>query len=112
MSEPVAYYSVRQYLESCSSLQSKIDGLNNIISNMLVAYASAAAGDSFSPYRFDDGQTRIEVLYQNPESMLKAIEGLQKLQNLLRSQQFNNANGRVTRCVPGENFIGGFGSGC
>jgi hypothetical protein len=108
----IVYYSVRQYLESCTSLQAKINGLETVLANMIVSYASAAAGDSFQPYRFDDGQTKIELLYQSPEAMSKAIKDLQNLVTSLRAQQFNNANGRVMRMVPGENFIGGFGNGC
>lgn len=112
MSAPVVYFSVRQYLESCSSLQAKIDALNNIITNMMIAMASMASGGSFEPYKFDDGQTRIEVLYQNPDSMAKALIALQNLQDMLRARQFNNANGRMSRLVPGENFIGwGNGNG-
>jgi len=106
MADPVVYFSVRQYLESCSSLQAKIDALESIITNMMVTTASMASTGAFEPYRFDDGQTKIEILYQNPESMAKALMALQTLQDQLRARQFNNANGRVTRMVPGENFIG------
>lgn len=112
MAAPVVYYSVKQYLESCTSLQAKINGLENVLANMIIAYGTAAAGESFQPYRFDDGQTKIEVLYQSPEAMEKSIKSLQNTLTSLRAQQFNNAYGRVGRMVPGENFIGGFGNGC
>lgn len=107
MADPVVYFSVRQYLESCASLQAKIDGLGTIITNMIIATASMASSGAFEPYRFDDGQTKIEILYQNPESMAKALLALQNLQERLRATQFTNANGRVARMVPGENFLGG-----
>lgn len=111
MSAPVIYFSVRQYIESCSSLQAKIDALENIIFSMLGALATAATTGEFEEYRFDDGQTKIEVIYRSPESIQKAITGLQFLSDSLRARQFNNSNGRITRLVPGENFYGHGGGG-
>ena len=112
MSAPVIYFSVRQYLESCNSLEAKITALDNIIMSMIGALATAATTGEYSEYRFDDGQSRIEVIYRDPASMEKAISGLQHLTDMLRARLFNNSVGRITRLVPGENFLGyGCGGG-
>lgn len=73
---------------------------------MYAAFLTATTTGEFEEYRFDDGQSKIDVIYRSPESMQRAITGLQFFLDSLRARQFNNANGRITRLVPGENFIG------
>ena len=76
---------------------------------MLIAATTAATTGQFDEYRFDDGQSKIEVVYRDMNSMTNAIIGLQKLQTLLRATQGNNAYGRMVRFVPGENLPGYYG---
>lgn len=111
-SDGIVYYDFHEYLESCTGLQSKIDALEAIILSMMSALTKAAGTAQFQEYEFDDGQTKIKTMYRSPVELQKAIESMEFLKNKYIARLNNNGAGRMSRLVPGHNFIGPNKYGC
>lgn len=101
----MVYTSIGQYLESSQSIIDKIAKLEIILSSMLSAYLRSMDSGEFEEYRYDDGHSKIDVIYRDPNALLDQIEKIRKLQKSFGSDISTNEHGRVMRGVDGKNFI-------
>lgn len=96
----VYYDSCAIYIQSANSLKDKYNKVNAII-DMLYSTALTAAGtDDMLEYNIDDGQTKIRTVYKGTNSILKAIDVLERQKQTI----LNQLNGRITRSVDGKNL--------
>lgn len=80
------------YITSASSKIERIDRLNSIITALELQIVNIGAGNSdVQSYSLDDGQTKIQTQYTSIESIVKAIEGFEKIKERL----LNQLNGHV-----------------
>ena len=100
----MVYTSILQYLETGTSIKDKIDRLDVIILSMMDAVGRSVLSGEFSEYRYDDGHSKIDVIYRDIKALTKTIEDLRHLQMLFRNDFERNVNGRVVRLVDGKNM--------
>jgi hypothetical protein len=85
-------YTIGQYLETCTSLQNRIDATENLIDQMLLRMVDAVDTSDLSEYDVDDGQMKVRTRYRNIEDLERGIKGLQRIAETYR----NRLNGRVS----------------
>lgn len=104
----IIYYNIPAILESCTTLQDRIDMLDTILNGMETAILKATTTGQFEEYKLDTGQTKNEVRYRSIKELSEAYASLLKIQQMLLGRLNANRQGRVIRMVDGKNFIGGF----
>lgn len=98
----VYYDSCAIYVQSATSLKDKVVKINALIDLLYGTALTAVATDNMTEYALDDGQTKIRTVYKGSESILKAIDILERQ----KQTALNQLNGRITRVVDGKNFRG------
>lgn len=102
----VIYDSAYIYLESCKTLQEKINGIDLIIEGLLNAAVKAAENEGISEYQLNDGQTIIKTVYRGVNQIFSSVSAFERLKQMY----VNRLNGRVIRLVDEKNFNGrGYG---
>lgn len=96
------FSSAFTYLESCTTIQSKIAAIDAIIDALLITMAKAATKENFSQYSLNDGQTIINASYRSVKDIELSIEGLDRLKQMY----LNRLNGRMVRLVDSKAFPG------
>jgi hypothetical protein len=99
----VIYENESIYLESCTSLESKIEAIDAIIDALMVAAAAAAGTEGVKEYWLNDGQIQIKKIYSGTSSIFAAIKDFEKL----RQMYINRRNGNVVRLIDSKNLTGG-----
>ena len=80
------------YINSATGLKDRIDRLDFIIQALELQVVNVGAGNSdVKSYTLDDGQTKISSEYQSMDSLVKAIEGFERL----KERCLNQLNGRT-----------------
>lgn len=102
----IVYTKIPEVLDSCTTLQARIDMLNTILNGMESAMLKASTTGQFQEYKLDTGQTISEIRYRSLTELTKMYDALLELQQKLMARIDNNNMGRVLRAVPGQNFIG------
>lgn len=100
----VIYDSCSIFINSAADLNARVTNIRLVMS-ALRAQRLAAALDpqmsNVSEYQLDDGQTKIRTVYRSLGDISKAMLVLEReLQDC-----YNQANGRITRCVDSKNLI-------
>ena len=75
-----------QYIINSDSLKSRYDRICQIIESLELQQISATANSDVEAYTLDDGQTRINTQYRNPESIAKAIIMYERLKNSIQER--------------------------
>lgn len=88
------------YLETCTTLQAKIAGIDAIITALTASALKAAGTGNLQEYSLDDGQTKIRTAYRNTTEITNAIKSFISIKNIY----INQLNGRHMRLVDGKNF--------
>lgn len=101
----IVYASIPQIIQSCTTLQARIDMVDIILNNLEIAIADAATSGKFESYKLDTGQTKNEVIYRSIAELNKAHEGLFQMQLKMIARLNNNKSGRVMRMVDEKQFI-------
>ncbi len=107
MSSNIVYTNIPAILQSCSTIQSRIAMLDQILNGMETAMLTATSTGQFESYKIDTGQTKNEVIYRSLPELQKAYQALLQTQQFLYARLNINRQGRITRLVDGKNFIGG-----
>lgn len=92
--------TIGQYLATCTSLQNRIDALENLIDQMLLRMVDAVDSSDVSEYDMDDGQMKVRTRYRSIEDLERGIKGLQRILETYRNQ----LNGRVSVFRGGNNL--------
>lgn len=81
-----------EYIFSTTELKERGVRIKAIIAGLEQQYAESLTSSADESYMLDDGQTKIQTSYRDPNQIIKAIEGYERL--LTRIE--NYACGRVT----------------
>ena len=85
-------YSVSEYIQSCSTLKSKIAAIDNLIDAMIINAAEAIDNSGTASYSMDDGQMKVTTNYRSVEEISLGIKHLEKIKQLY----VNRLNGSIT----------------
>lgn len=99
------YNSETFYIESATTLKTKIVRLDAIITALENQAVLAAGNSDISEYSLDDGQTKIRTVYNTVSSIAKAIKDYEMIKQIY----VNRLNGRSFRMGPAENVTGYMG---
>ena len=86
--------------ESAQTAYDRIAALDNIITTLIAAYALRGDNKGRKEYKLDDGQTKVEVVYDSFEAITERIRNLEALKNMYA----NRVNGRMSRSVGQQSF--------
>jgi hypothetical protein len=87
-------------LESCASIESKIDKIDLIIDSLFtVAMTSVLNGDTMQ-YTLDTGQTKVMKTFNSPKMVTDAIKEYESI----RQMYVNKITPRNIRLVDSKNF--------
>lgn len=98
----IVYASASQYIGSKTTLQQKVDAIDQIIAALLVTAAKAAEDDNINEYWLNDGQTQIKTIYKGVHAIQKSIEQFETLKQMY----LNQIGGRMVRLMDTKNFTG------
>lgn len=76
-----------------TTAQAKIVKIDAIINTLLDAQLEFAADPNKQEYGYEDGQTRVKMVYRDLNAVIAAIEGWERLKGLY----INRINGRMIR---------------
>lgn len=99
----VAYYSsIKEYLQSKTTLDAKIAVCQQIISNMegLILEFSLNGNAGTGDYELDNGQTKVKGTYRSVEDLSRSITAVETIMQ----RYINQKNGRMTRLSDQANF--------
>lgn len=96
----VVYESAKHYIDSCASLQAKINAIQTIIDALLSTAASAALNDDIEEYWLNDGQTQIKCVYKGVDHIQNSIMKFEQLKQMYANQK----GGRMVRLSDSKNF--------
>lgn len=97
----VQYFSASDYLESRTSLEAKISGIDAIITALILSATKAAGKDGIQEYWLDDGQTKIKTIYKGVDQIWASINAFKRLKIEYQEQL---TGGRVTKLIDGKNL--------
>ncbi len=75
-----------QYIIDSNSLKQRYDRINQIITSLENQLILAATTSDVDNYSLNDGQIQIRTQYRSPDSIIKAITGLEVIANRLEAQ--------------------------
>ena len=107
MSEQVEYISIDKYIFSIEDLKARVEATKSIIEGMeqsLLERATNPDKAGILQYRIDDGQVKIEAIYQDQSAMVKSIQAMRQLMHMWLADINNTAYGRVSRLTSNNNF--------
>lgn len=96
----VLYDSAKIYIESCTTLEAKIAGINLILDALESTALEAAGKGDVTEYSLDDGQTKIKTVYRSPMEVANAITAFETI----KQRYVNKLNGRVVRMIDSKSF--------
>ena len=86
------YYTSKQYIESCESLDAKIIAIDKLIDAMLLNAIDDVANNGTASYSLDDGQMKISTQYRSAADVSAGIVWLEKLKYIY----VNRRDGNIT----------------
>lgn len=81
----IIYDSAKIYIESKSSLIDKIKAIDSVIAALTTGMLDVAANGGISSYSLDNGQTKINQTYRDPESITRSIKAFMSIKNIYLS---------------------------
>jgi hypothetical protein len=103
----IIYDSAAIYIESKTDLLAKITAIDNIINALTTAMLTVASNGGITEYSLDDGQTKINQGYRNPQDVSRSIMAFEGIKNIY----VNKLNGRRMTMVDGHN-LNRWNNGC
>jgi hypothetical protein len=93
------YTTITDYIESKTTLASKIQAYDAIISGLETTMLTAIESGHIKQYEFDDGLMKVRTEYRSVNDIANAMTGYERL----RQMYINRYNGRV-RVLRGGNL--------
>jgi hypothetical protein len=103
----VEYISIDKYILSIDDLVARIEATKGIIAGMeasLLERSIAPDKAGILQYRIDDGQVKIEAIYQDQAAMVKSIQAMRSLMHMWLADLNTNVSGRTFRLTSNNNF--------
>jgi hypothetical protein len=72
-------YTIKEYVQSKSSLDDKIKAIEQLIENMLLNSVEAIDNSGVASFIMDDGQMRINTEYRSVDEITKGIRSLERV---------------------------------
>lgn len=85
-------YTIKEYITSKESLDSKILAIESLIDSMLLNAVGAIDNSGFASYSVDTGQSKITTEYRSIDDISKGIKSLEKILQMY----INRRNGHIT----------------
>lgn len=104
MSSNIVYTNLPSLLQSCTSIQARIDMLESILDGMSDAMLTATATGHFEEYKVDTGQNRVEIKYRSINELISAYDVLSRRLDREYSKLQDRSRGRIMRLVDSKNF--------
>lgn len=104
MSSNIVYTQVSDYLQSCTRITARINALENILDQMLVAMDKATRVGHFEEVKLDTGQTVTEIKYRSLNEIMASYNILVLRLDREYAKLGNRINGRTFRLVDAKNF--------
>lgn len=103
----IIYISIEKYIFSKQDLLDRINATTAIINSMEETLLARATGSKAGiiQYRIDDGQSKIETIYQDAAVMAKSISVLRDLRKGWLADLNTSLHGRVMRLTSNNNFL-------
>lgn len=86
------YTTISEYIESRTTLASKIQAYDRIIAGLEATMLTAIESGHIKQYEFDDGMMKVRTEYRSVNDIANAMNGFEKLRQIY----INRYNGRVT----------------
>tara|TARA_R110002049_G_scaffold230109_2_gene402266 strand:- start:634 stop:921 length:288 start_codon:yes stop_codon:yes gene_type:complete len=83
--------TVKEYIQSKSSILEKIKAIESLIDAMILNTAEAIDNSGVASYSMDTGQTKVTTTYRSVEEVNKGIKALEQTLQMY----INRYNGRV-----------------
>lgn len=84
--------TVKEYIQSKSTLLGKINAIGSLIDSMELNALSTIEDSGFASYSMDDGQMKVTTEFRSMDQISKGILALEQIQQ----RYINRYNGRVT----------------
>ena len=84
--------TVKEYIQSKTTLLAKINGIEALIDSMILNTAEAIDNSGVASYSMDSGQMKVTTNYRSVEEVNKGIKALEQTLQMY----VNRYNGRVT----------------
>ncbi len=84
--------TISEYIQSKTSLDSKIAAIDALIDQMITSAADAIDNSGTASYSFDDGQMKVSTQYRSVDEVMKGIASLEKIKQIY----VNRRNGSIT----------------
>lgn len=75
-------YTVSEYIQSKTSLNSKICAIEALIDQMLVNAVEAIDNSGTASYSMDDGQMKVTTNYRSVDEITSGIKNLEKIKQM------------------------------
>lgn len=75
------------YIFSVTESKERAARIKLIITGLEQQYILSLTNSTEESYMLDDGQTKIQTVFRDPNQIIKAIEGFQRLLNLILNDQ-------------------------
>lgn len=99
----VVYDSCAIYVDSATTLKDRLARIDAIIAALETTALRSAGNEDITSYLLDNGQTKIQAMYRDSASVMKAIQGFEVIRERILAK-LNKS--RVTRLVDQRNLIG------
>lgn len=96
----MAEYTIKSYVESCTTVRAKITAIDVLIDAMMLKMVDIIDTSEAVSYRLDDGQMNINTEFRSVEDAQKGVLSLEKLKQMY----INRLNGRTVVFRGRSNF--------
>lgn len=100
MAENLYFFKLDSAMQTPTQIRTKITQLDVIIASLYDTALKSVATGNFVRYQIDTGQTKQDVEYSTTDSIIKAIQGYEKLRSMLVVK----LQPRVVRLMDSKNF--------
>ena len=84
-------YTVSEYIQSKSDLDSKICAIEALIDQMIVNAVEAIGNSGTASYSLDDGQMKVTTNYRSVDEITSGIKNLEKIKNIYVNRRNGSA---------------------
>jgi hypothetical protein len=85
-------YTIKEYIQSKSSLDSKIVAIEALIDSMILNSIDAIGNSGTASYSMDDGQMKVSTEYRSVDQIVAGVKALEQMLQMY----INRRNGNIT----------------
>jgi hypothetical protein len=84
--------TIKEYIQSKSSLDSKIAAIESLIDAMILNSIEAVDNSGTASYSMDDGQMKVTTMYRSIKEITQGVKSLEQMKQMY----VNRRNGHIT----------------